>query len=626
MTNVEQVVADYPRRFKNLYYRLYTNSNSSRAEKLIYELSRILLLKLAAERRNGKTVLSNFIDDPVNNQEDLLKLGGDEFEILENQDKYFSLDLSSVVSAFAEISDIELHSAPGHIVGDAFQALIGPTIRGDKGQFFTPKNLTDAIIKILSPKPGDKIIDPACGTGGFLSSCQAYWELTYKDPTARYEILGIDKDADMAMLSSALLEISTNGFAKVVNSDSLKFIIDNPQYEEQFDIVVANPPFGTKIKVDNKAILKDYQLGHSWKVENGTLCPSRHILGAQDPQILFIELCVKLLKENGRMALILPEGVFGGKSSEYVWEYLKNRGIVFALIDCPRTTFQPYTDIKTNVLFFKKTKEMPEEKTQVAVAKRCGHDKRGRTHYPSGLSVPDDFADIANLFHEGIENRIWKSVCLKKEYRVPRYYFNDDEAGKLDNIGQVITIGELIRMGVLKIRKGHEVGSENYGTGDIPFIRTSDINNLEFSSDPTNSVSEEIYEMYSKKQNIAAGDILMAVDGRYRIGKTALVTEENSRCIVQSHIKILSVEFNSLINNYELLYMLNLAEVQNQVRNMVFVQSTLGTLGNRLEQVKIAIPRRNSEWDKMIAGFKHILEERSRLLVSIRGLAHEAEL
>jgi type I restriction enzyme M protein len=93
----------------------------------------------------------------------------------------------------------------------------------------------------------------------------------------------------------------------------------------------------------------------------------------------------------------------------------------------------------------------------------------------------------------------------------------------------------------ISIRKGHEVGSDAYGTGDIPFIRTSDISNFEISIDPTKSVSEEVYDRYSKEQNLKAGNILMVVDGRYRIGRSAVLHSYNSKCIAQSHLRIISV-------------------------------------------------------------------------------------
>lgn len=116
-------------------------------------------------------------------------------------------------------------------------------------------------------------------------------------------------------------------------------------------------------------------------------------------------------------------------------------------------------------------------------------------------------------------------------YFVPRYL-----AGKAThhNPDEYISIGEMIQKGYLKRKSGKEVGSEAYGTGSIPFVRTSDIINFEISSDPTNSVSEEIYQQYAPQQNLSVGDILFIADGRYRIGKTAIITKYNIKSLIQA--------------------------------------------------------------------------------------------
>ncbi|KAF1678732.1 N-6 DNA methylase, partial [Bacillus sp. SKDU12] len=180
--------------------------------------------------------------------------------------------------------------------------------------------------------------------------------------------------------------------------------------------------------------------------------------------------------------------------------------------------------------------------------------------------------------------------------------------------------------GYITIRKGHEIGSDAYGTGEIPFIRTSDISNLEISMDPTNSVSEEIYNQYSKTQNLQEGDILFVFDGRYRIGNTAILNKYNLKCIVQSHIKIISLSEEAPFNPYEFLYLLNLPEVKNQIRNLVFIQSTLGTLGKRMEEIRVPIINPSLEWESRISDFRETIEQRSYLLTKLKTFEHKFEI
>ena len=94
------------------------------------------------------------------------------------------------------------------------------------------------------------------------------------------------------------------------------------------------------------------------------------------------------------MGIVLPEGLFGNNRSGYIWDYLRATGAIEALIDCPRTTFQPGTDTKTNILFFRKGAETKE--VQVSVAYSCGHDRRGRNILTDDQKVPDDFEKIAD--------------------------------------------------------------------------------------------------------------------------------------------------------------------------------------------------------------------------------------
>ena len=342
---------------------------------------------------------------------------------------------------------------------------------------------------------------------------------------------------------------------------------------------------------------------------------------SQAPQILFIELCVKLLKPHGILSIVLPEGVFGNGTFGYIWDYLKHNGRIIAMIDCPRNTFQPSTDTKTNVLIFEKGVEYSPN-IMVAIAKECGHDKRGRVITSNGQPWQNDFAVISDAYRS-CDDRIWHRANLTGSYFVPRYLASKAEYSYKNGF---ITIGEMIKQGFLKKKKGKEIGSESYGTGDIPYIRTSDINNFEISSDPTNSVSEEIYEQYAKQQGLSVGDILFIADGRYRIGKTAIITPHNIKCLIQSHIVILSLKDTAPFTPYELLYCLNTDIVQEQIRSYVFIQSTLGTLGNRILEIEIPLPEKNDEWTKKIHAFQNNIEMRARCLDTLKQYEHSQSL
>lgn len=619
--------------FRRLYYRLYSNSSTSRAERLLENLATLLLLKFCLDKRDAGEALKRFLAGKSSAESLLKEFLAKELPAQNALSFSFSISDDSVREALHDLTHLDLSIAPAHILGEAFQALIGPRLRGDKGQFFTPKSLVKAMVRIIAPQPHESVLDPACGTGGFLGEAHVYQRELADKVTGR--LIGIEKDTDLARLATALLHVGTGGRCELLNANSLDPAEVTPAglaSDFRFDVVLTNPPFGSRIPIQDKAILKNYELAHGWishSEQKWTMTPA--VLNGQDPQILFIELCVKLLRPGGRMGIVLPEGVFGNKQEGFVWAWLRKQGRITALLDCPRTTFQPSTDTKTNVLFFEKNSTDPTPhvngngKVFVGVALRCGHDRRGRTHLPDGTAHDDDFERLGKTYGTNGSRSLWKKIALgESNYLVPRYYVRDhaftDVEQEIIKGARLATIGELIDEGILAVRKGHEVGSHAYGSGDNPFVRTSDVNNLEISTDPTNAVSDEVYEEYRRQQSLKPGDVLMVVDGRYRIGTTAMLSENNYRCVVQSHLRIISVRQPDKLTPYELLYALNFTSVRIRIRDLVFVQSTLGTLGARLLELQIPLLHGKGPWRERVDRFEDVLRKRDALLAQVKEM------
>lgn len=627
--------------FKKLYYHLYANSAASRAERIISDLSKIMISKLASDRGLEHIVMS-YIKGYGSANEVLLPALRQVYPQFYDESDTFTIGDAAIRSSLAILSSVDLADAPSYVIGEAFQALIGPRLRGEKGQFFTPRTVVKAMVEIVAPQPTDKVVDPACGTGGFLAETYSYWEKQGYQPNGydTKRLIGIDKDRDLTGLTTAMLEIVAPDQYLVLNADSLDLtaLRNSGHGEDIFDasVVLTNPPFGSKIKVSRGSILRQFELGYQWTYSKSEQKwrQTTKLRKSQDPQLLFLELCLKLLKPGGILGIILPEGVFGNRQTGYVWEFLREQGEVTALIDCPRTTFQPGTDTKTNILFFKKTlireaKALP--KVSIAVALACGHDRRGRASKEDGSQYPDDFPQIAQEWNQG-GDKFWSNCEISQpHYWVPRYYDGSvkkqlqKEAARLK--AQLMTFGELQKAGYLRIRKGNEVGAEAYGTGNIPFIRTSDLSNWEISIDPTKSVSERFYQKFAKRQQLKVNDILLVLDGRYRIGRTAILHEANVKSVVQSHILIITVTKKAPFNAYQLLYLLNRGVVLAQMRNLTFIQSTLASLGKRIEKLQLPIPTPSDDWLESTRKFESLLKQRAQVLWQLQAFqSREPEL
>ena len=627
-----------PEAFRRIYYHLYSNSRASRAELIIEDLSLLLLSKLSVEMNGGKAALSLYLRGRGTADEVLLPMVRESFPGVLGAEQTFSLGDEPLRLALSELARTDLTNAPAHAVGEAFQALIGPRLRGERGQFFTPLSLVRAMVEILDPQPDERVCDPAAGTGGFLAETHIYQLKRHGPNSCSGDLVGVDKDPGLVRFAQALLSILNKDRARMYSFNSLSLL----EWEKHtgksmlgaFDVVLTNPPFGSKIGIKEEKILRQFHFGHVWTRNKNRDCSWVQTdvpTGSQDPQILFFELCVRALKPGGRMGIVLPEGVFGNKQTSYIWDWLERQGDILALLDCPRTTFQPGTDTKTNVLFFRRKNEGSRKpknhRTQIAVALHCGHDRRGRVQKSDGEAHPDDFPIISGTFRSRQNDRSpWRKASLKgKRYLVPRYHYEDIDASwpeecEITEGAQFVTLRELVEEKIITLCKGHEVGSEFYGTGEIPFVRTSDLSNFEISTDPTKAVSESVYELYRHQQKLKTGDVLIVNDGRYRIGATAILTEYNVRCVVQSHLRIISVLREGEIAPYELLFALNLPSIKFHIRSLIFIQSTLGTIGNRLMELRIPVLHGPGPWSERIERFQKKLRRRSVLLADLKGM------
>ena len=252
----------------------------------------------------------------------------------------------------------------------------------------------------------------------------------------------------------------------------------------------------------------------------------------------------------------------------------------------------------------------------MAVAKWCGHDSRG-------LEVPYDdipaiqkrfekFKDGVKLEYDHLGFIIKQSQIIDSIY-LPIYYNPEiqESLNSLKDNYNLVTVAELSKQGLVALSNGDEVGKLAYGTGTIPFIRTSDIANWEIKLDPKQGLSEEIYESLREKQDVRAYDILMVKDGTYLVGTCAMITEEETRIVYQSHLwKIRSLDHNRL-NPYLLLALLSSPIVKQQIRAKQFTQDIIDTIGKRVYELVLPFPKDKAEESKIIEKVQEVFEKRT---------------
>ena len=186
-----------------------------------------------------------------------------------------------------------------------------------------------------------------------------------------------------------------------------------------------------------------------------------------------------------------------------------------------------------------------------------------------------------------------KSSAVRGSVLIPKYY-NPEIKTHLDNLRhthELVLLGELIDRGHIQTATGDEIGKMAYGTGPIPFIRTSDISNWEIKADPKQGVSEAIFEQYASKQDVQPGDLLFVRDGTYLIGAACLLTEADSKILYQSHILKFRVATDAMVSGPLLLALLSAPIVRKQIRAKQFTADIIDTIGNRYDELILPLPR-----------------------------------
>ena len=356
----------------------------------------------------------------------------------------------------ASLQNIKLFNSNLQVIDEAFEYLVNKSAKGEKGQFFTPRNVIDMCAYMLNPQPHEYMIDTACGSCGFTvhtlfnvwNKLVNQWKanfhnfsnqnLTHEQKEFVNHVFGIDFDEKSVRVARTLNMIAGDGKTNVLHLNTLDYtrreeklkdwswmqtygewyyrLLDHAKNrkipkEFDFDIVMANPPFAWDIK--DSRLLAEYwvSFNEKGKKENKV---SR--------DVLFVERNLDFLKPWGRMAIVLPQGRFNNSSDEKVRKYIMERARLLAVVGLDNNTFKPHTGTKTSVLFVQKRDEDQNSPTYnpklddyeifMAVSECSGKDNSGEEIYEKDengerkldehghLVQKHDLKDIAEAFEK----------------------------------------------------------------------------------------------------------------------------------------------------------------------------------------------------------------------------------
>lgn len=247
--------------------------------------------------------------------------------------------------------------------GIAFEKFMEDFFKGKMGQFFTPREVIKFCVKMVEPSADHKVIDPACGSGGFLLNAmdyvRDYAEENFDDPVdihrhwhdfASKKLYGIEINDQIARVCKMNMIIHDDGHTNVISTDGLQKFKDITDIGKDFkkgsfDLLLSNPPFGATIKDTEKDYLETYALGKGKK--------------NQKTEILFIERCIDFVRPaTGRMVLVLPDGILTNSSLQYVRDLIMQRCRIDAVVSLPQFAFAHYgAGVKSSLLFLTRKAE-----------------------------------------------------------------------------------------------------------------------------------------------------------------------------------------------------------------------------------------------------------------------------
>ncbi|MFI8480143.1 N-6 DNA methylase [Pseudomonas sp. NPDC078700] len=431
-------------------------------EKSFFELLKIIFCKIEDEK--GVKALQFYVDAAELNDPDgqiackkrILDIFARvkvKFPTIFPVSEGIDLKPTSLVRVVSELHSYSLLKTNIDIKGKAYEEIVGSNLKGDRGQFFTPRNFMEMTVHMVNPRMisegvWERVLDPSCGTGGFVVSAllhaikaidtlhfestglskdewdQDHWN-AYRDgikEIAERCFFGFDIAPELAKAAKMNMVMNNDGSGNMLSENSLlpphQWSIDfrealakslnlGRRHEEsdikaddlsswkdlaKFDVIVTNPPFGSKIPVMDQSILGQYDLARIWdkpSTKGGKWTITDRLQKSVPPEQLFIERCIQFLRPGGRMGIVLPDSILGSPGLGYIRQWIRQETTVYASVDLHQDAFQPHTGVQTSILIVQKKTDAEKlqalqdgivsQKTFMAIADKVGHDKRGNT-------------------------------------------------------------------------------------------------------------------------------------------------------------------------------------------------------------------------------------------------------
>lgn len=526
-------------------------------------------------------------------------------KVKEKNSKVFKVKLNLPDRIIYEIvnilQDVSLRSTDLDIKGRAFEKFLGKVFRDEYGQYFTQRPVVKFMVEFLDPDEDDLIIDPACGSGGFLlyslmhviekvqkkyeedhdSINRISWDFAHK------QIFGIEINDRIARIAMMDMIIHEDGHSNIECNNALlsfdKFDKVRDIRPNKYSKVFTNPPFGAIVKDGD--ILNNFELGKEKK--------------SQKTEILFIERCLELLKDRGRLGIVIPDSILTNSTLQYVRDYIFKKSKILAVVSLPQHAFAPSgAGVKASLLFLEKGKTEAKDYTVfMAIAKHIGFDSTGRKDIDD---LPDILSDWRNYLLGNISS-FKKSFLVSARKIISNFsperhinYFKNTNNWEIKKLGEITQV----------IFTGKTPARNSYTTKGYKIIKVRDLTGkgIDWDNEERGFVSSEFFRK-NKKLELKVNDILLISAAHHpkyigqKVDIIDLIPERFKEGIICS-AEILVIRVNEkIIDPYYVLLYLKFEGGYKAIQSCIRGQ-TAHIYPKDIRDIKIPIPPRD-EYEKI---------------------------
>jgi type I restriction enzyme M protein len=369
--------------------------------------------------------------------------------------------LATVISYLQQYSFLD---AEHDVIGTAYEVYVASHLKGERGQFFTNRLVIDMMVKMLDPDEKSVILDPSCGSAGFLITSMNYVfkkiDNSKRSDSAKeilkrnvvHQLFGVDISPKLVKIAKANMLIGKDGHGGIEQANSLDSVSKlSASFQEKAGLekptmILTNPPFGAghDLRIKEPTILAQYDNGYVWSTsEDGNIEFDDKLNSKQGlaPEILFLEKCVRWLKPGGVLGIVMAKGQLDNREALSIRKWVLDKAQLLAVVNLHEDTFEPFCGSKASVIFLKKREKKLTEnyKVYMAISNKIGQTSRGEPIFKrdaegkpvvvnGGFLIDQDLTAIAEDFKKfqngTLEDSAFRFSVDINSIKICNYSFN----------------------------------------------------------------------------------------------------------------------------------------------------------------------------------------------------------